>query len=202
MASNQSTPTEESPDMEPNTNPNASAEDAALADLASEDLSAEGTASKTSGQNVNLGAALSEAEARVLRAQAELENFRKRMRRERDEDRKYAALSLIRDLLPVIDNLERAIEAADGGEKSGGLAEGVKIVVSQLKTMLQQHQCFEIEALGQAFDPMSHEAIAQFPSAEHEAGLVMEVSQTGYRLHDRIVRPAQVVVSQGPAEKS
>lgn len=134
----------------------------------------------------------------ALKAQAEFENFRKRMRREMEEESRYAALPLIRELLPVIDNLERAIQAAEQTGASGGLLEGVKLVVQQLDAALAKNGCVKIESLGQEFDPHLHMALLQEPS-EYESGKVSRVMQSGYKMHDRIVRPAQVFVSTGPA---
>lgn len=144
---------------------------------------------------------LDQAERRMLMAQAELENFRKRMRREMDEERRFASLPLIRDLLGVMDNLRRAIEAADKNEGSAGLLEGVKMVASQMETVLDKHHCKPIEALGKEFDPNLHEAISQQPSDEHEAGKVSLVYSQGFTLHDRVIRPAQVIVSTGSEKK-
>lgn len=143
-----------------------------------------------------LQAELSHATDRALRAHAELENFRKRTYRQMDEERKYAVLPLIRDLVPVVDNLERAIGAANGG--AAGLLDGVKLVLQQLQSVLVGHHCQRIAAEGQTFDPQVHEAIAQHPSATHPAGTIVAVTQVGYLLHDRLVRPAQVLVSAGP----
>ena len=138
----------------------------------------------------------------ILRAQAELENFRKRSRREIVEERRYATLPLLRDVLPVVDNLKRAIESATDANSFAGLLEGVKLVASQLDTVLTQHDCQLIDALEAEFDPHFHEAISQIPSQECPAGKVVHVSQVGYRLHDRVVRPSQVVVSTGPPAES
>lgn len=138
---------------------------------------------------------LVEAREKALRLQAELENYRKRMQRLMDEERKYAGLPLMRDLLEVVDNLDRAAGAADQNEANAGLLEGVKIVSDQLKSVLQKHQCLPIDAEGQQFDPNFHEAIAHFPSEDHEPGTVSAVHQVGYRLHDRVVRPTQVIVA-------
>jgi len=140
---------------------------------------------------------LSEANEKALRVQAELENYRKRARREMEEERRYALLPFAKDLLTVVDNLERAI--ASGGE-GGGLLDGVKMVSAQLQNVLNQHQCVRIETVGQPFDPNVHQAIAQEPSSEHPAGTVTREAQSGYKLFDRVVRPAQVFVSTG-AEK-
>jgi len=138
----------------------------------------------------------------ILRAQAELENFRKRSRREIVEERRYATLPLLRDVLPVVDNLKRAIESATDANSFAGLLEGVKLVADQLDTVLTQHDCQLIDALEAEFDPHFHEAISQIPSQECPAGKVVHVSQVGYRLHDRVVRPSQVVVSTGPPAES
>ncbi|HEX5104955.1 MAG TPA: nucleotide exchange factor GrpE [Pirellulaceae bacterium] len=157
----------------------------------------------------DLEAQLREETQRALRAQAELENYRKRVQREVSDERRYAALPLVRDLLPAIDNLQRAIDATptrsvseDASkstvESNAVLLEGVKMVVAQLETVLKQHHCQPIEAAGQPFDPNQHEAIAQEPSSEYPAGTVTRAVQAGYKLHDRVVRPAQVFVSTGP----
>tara|TARA_Y100000588_G_C13906452_1_gene775196 strand:+ start:205 stop:816 length:612 start_codon:yes stop_codon:yes gene_type:complete len=138
----------------------------------------------------------------VLRTQAELENFRKRSRREIVEERRYATLPLLRDVLPVVDNLRRAIESVADSNSFEGLLEGVKLVAAQLDTVLTQHDCQLIDALEAEFDPNFHEAISQIPSQECPAGKVVHVSQVGYRLHDRVIRPSQVVVSTGPPAES
>jgi len=142
---------------------------------------------------------LNRANERALRAQAELENFRKRTRREMDEDRRYASLPLIADLLPAIDNLDRAVEAAEQSEGGSGLLEGVKMVRSQLFGVLERFHCRRIEAIGTIFDPNLQEAIGKESSEEHAAGVVTRVVGIGYQLHDRVVRPSQVLVSSGPA---
>ena len=131
----------------------------------------------------------------AMRVQAELENFRKRVRRKREDERRYACLPLLRDLLAVGDNLSRAIEAAEQHENAAGLLEGVKLVAAQLAGVLQRHHCEPIRAEGERFDPHLHEAIAQYPSDEHEPGHVSLVTQVGYQLHDRVIRPAQVIVA-------
>jgi len=145
-----------------------------------------------------LRADLEDASDRVLRAQAELENYRKRARRELEDERRYAALPLLRDLLPVLDNLRRAIDAAEKSSQGGGLLDGVRLVVQSFESVLARHDCKRIEALGKPFDPTFHEAISQQPSADHPPGTVLFVAQDGYLLHDRVVRPAQVIVSTLP----
>jgi len=143
---------------------------------------------------------LDQARDRILRLQAELENLRKRTRREMAEQIRYACLPLIRDLLPVMDNIVRAIEAAGNSGEEKGLLDGVKMVQQHLQTALTDHHCTEIESLHKPFDPHLHQAISQQPSAEFPPGTVLAVPQTGYQLHDRIVRPSQVIVSTAPPE--
>lgn len=138
------------------------------------------------------------ANDRVLRSQAELENFRKRARREMEDERRYAALPLLVDLLGVVDNLDRAIAVAEGSDQTTGLREGVKMVVAQMAGVLAKHNCHSIDAIGQVFDPHLHEALVEVPSDEFPAGTVSQVARQGYRLHDRVVRPTQVLVSKGP----
>jgi molecular chaperone GrpE len=142
-----------------------------------------------------LRAELEETKDRALRTQAELENYRKRVARQMQEERRYADLPLIRDLLPVWDNMGRAIEAAENTHQAESLLEGFKMVAAQLESVLERHHCTKIEALGEPFDPNLHEAISQQPSDEHPANTVLHVAQTGFRLHDRVVRPTQVIVS-------
>ena len=142
------------------------------------------------------------ANDRTLRAQAELENFRKRMRREMEDERRYAGMSLISELLPVIDNLDRAIAASDATQAGGDLLQGVKMVQSQFLSVLDKHLCRRVGTVGEMFDPTRHQAIAQEPSTEHPSGTITRVTQHGYQLHDRVVRPAQVFVSTGATDES
>lgn len=146
---------------------------------------------------------LADAQDRALRAHAELENFRKRVRREMDDERKYANLPLLRDLLPVIDNVGRAVAAAEktaaDSAAAQSLIDGFKLVAQQLETVLGQYQCTRIDAQGKPFDPNLHAAIAQQPSADQPEGTVLLVAQDGWQLHDRVIRPSQVIVSTVPA---
>jgi len=139
---------------------------------------------------------LRQAQDRVLRSQAELENFRRRVRRDSEEERRFSTQPLLTDLLPVVDNLQRAVEAAERSEGSAGLLEGVRIVVAQLDAVLEKHHCPRIHAVGRPFDPTRHEAILEQPSREHPPGTVLRVAQAGYQLHDRVIRPSQVIVSR------
>ncbi|MHB1036348.1 MAG: nucleotide exchange factor GrpE [Pirellulales bacterium] len=153
----------------------------------------------TAGDEANdidlLRTELEDAKDRILRAQADLENYRKRSRRELDDERRYANLPLLRDLLPVLDNVGRAIEAAEKTPDPAALLQGFKMVAQQLERVLGQHHCTRFGTIGEPFDPHHHEALMQRPTDEHPANTVVEVFQSGFQLHDRVVRPAQVIVS-------
>ena len=138
---------------------------------------------------------LEQAKDRVLRCQAELDNYRKRASRELDDQLRYANMGILRDLLPVLDNIQRAVESAEKSPDLGSLLEGFKMVGGQLESVLEQNRCKKIEALHAPFDPNLHHAISQTPSADYPANTVILVAQEGYQLHDRVVRPSQVIVS-------
>ena len=138
---------------------------------------------------------LAAAREKSLRLQAELENVRRRAQREIIDERRYAALPILRDLLPVLDNVTRAVEAAEKNGGATGLLEGVKLIGQQLEGVLAANFCQKINAQGEPFDPNLHQAICQQPSPDHAPGTVLTVVQAGYQLHDRVVRPAQVIVS-------
>ena len=151
-------------------------------------------------ENQSVDHRVAEAERRVLMAQAEMENFRKRMQRESDQALKYANLPLVRDLLDVIDNLKRATDSAkvdvEGSEASKALLSGVELVSQQFSSVLAKYGCQPIEAAGVPFDPNVHQAISQAVS-DQPAGYVAQEVAVGYRLHDRVVRPSCVIVSTG-----
>lgn len=135
----------------------------------------------------------------LLRHRAEFDNYRKRMAREAERLRKTASASLVRDLLPVVDNLERAFDHVE--DKTGPLAQGVEMVLSQFYEVLGGHEVEPIAALGELFDPNVHEALSHLPSEEYPADTVMQEYQRGYRMAGNVLRPAKVVVSSGaPAE--
>ncbi len=146
---------------------------------------------------MRLRAMVEEADKRVLLAQADAENFRKRMRRDVEDQLKYASVPLVNEILSVRDNLLRGLEAAGATSDWAGLSEGVAMVVKQLDDTLAKHGVREIPAMGERFDPNFHEAISQMPSAEVEPGMVAIVAQTGFQMHDRVIRPSQVIVSKG-----
>jgi len=130
---------------------------------------------------------------RFLRERAELENFKKRMQREKAEALRFASEPLIRELLPVVDNLERAVEHGSGDGQS--VLEGVRLVLKAFREVLDRHGVQPIEAVGEPFDPSRHQAMAQVESSEHEPNRVVEQHHRGYLLHDRLLRPALVTVS-------
>jgi molecular chaperone GrpE len=139
---------------------------------------------------------------RLLRLQADFENFRKRTLKDRQEALRYGHENVVKDLLPTVDNLERAIEHArssDGGDLEG-LLQGVELVLRELRGVLGRHGVEEIAAEGQAFDPAVHEAMAQQPSESVRPNTVIDVFQKGYRLRDRMLRAARVVVAAAPTE--
>jgi len=140
---------------------------------------------------------LAESEKKVLLAHADLENFRRRNLRESADRIKYASLGLMNDALEAVDNLQRAIEAYEKDPNGDGLAEGVKLVAQQVTTVLEKHGCKKIDSVGQTFDPNLHQALQMQASEDFEANTVMMDLRTGYRLHDRVVRPSQVFVSTG-----
>lgn len=139
---------------------------------------------------------------RAMRWQAEFENYQKRVQRQMADDRRYAAADLIRDLLPVLDNLERAIESAEKNHDLSALLAGLNMIVKQWQDVLAKHDCRRIEALNRPFDPNLHHAISRQPTGDAPPNTVIYVTQEGYILHDRVVRPSQVVVSMPPDGKS
>ena len=133
---------------------------------------------------------------RFLRQAAEFENYKKRTSRDRDDAIRFAKESVIKDLLPIVDNLERAITHASGGGNGNTLVEGVEMVLRSLVDMLAKHGVTQISAAGQAFDPAKHEAMAQVETDAHEPNSVVEELHKGYMLHERLLRPALVTVAK------
>ena len=145
-----------------------------------------------------IAAELAETKEKLLRSQAELENFRKRSRREAEEAERYREFGLLRDLLPVLDNVQRAIEAAEKTADAGSLLAGFRMTAQQIEKLLGDHGCTPIETDGKPFDPEVHEAILHQPVDGMPEGQVVAAVSRGYRLHDRVVRPAQVIVAKRP----
>src|SRR5262245_51376599 len=132
---------------------------------------------------------------RLLRTAAEFDNYRKRIDRERRDQSESAAASLLAEVLPVVDNLERALQSPSGPEAAGYRA-GVELIHRQLIDLLRKRGVTPIEALGVDFDPRVHQAVSQETSDAHRDGEVMEEMQRGYMLGDRLLRPAMVKVAK------
>jgi len=171
-----------------------------------EDAPRDGTLSgrSTSGEaaEATLAAARDEARQnhdRWLRTAAELENFKKRVARERTEAVRFANEAFIRDLIPVVDNLERALEHARQGGNGKSIVEGLELVLKALVDVLERHGVTKVEAAGAPFDPTHHEAVAHVETGELEPNRVLEQHQAGYLLNERLLRPALVSVSKAPA---
>lgn len=133
---------------------------------------------------------------RLLRLQAELDNFKKRTEKEKAEFLKYANEGLIYELLGAIDNFERAVEAAEKKEDFSLLHQGVEMILKELHQILKRKGVTRIEALGAPFDPHKHEALTYVTSEEHPENIVIEEIRKGYLLENRIIRPAIVKVSK------
>jgi molecular chaperone GrpE len=135
---------------------------------------------------------------RYLRLSAELENYKKRVEKEKGETYKFANEHILKDLLSVLDNLERALEHGRESGNIQALLEGVELTHKSLWTVLGKYGLTRVEAMGEEFDPNHHEAVMVQEDAQKPAGTVINQLQIGYRLHNRLVRPAMVVVSKKP----
>jgi molecular chaperone GrpE len=133
---------------------------------------------------------------RILRQAAEMENTRKRLEREKSEGINFANECLIRELLPVIDNLERALQHGEKDTKCKDLLEGIKMTLKNFGDVLGKFGCTPFESVGKTFDPNFHEAVMQQESSEYPEKTILQELQKGYTLRDRLVRPAMVIVSK------
>ncbi|MCY9592541.1 nucleotide exchange factor GrpE [Paenibacillus chitinolyticus] len=188
--------TEETKNINPDTNAAEAekatydAEQAEAAEAAAPD--AEGA---TNAELDELRKAAEESQQRLLRAQADFDNFRRRTRQEKEEFAKYASLKLIEQMLPVIDNFDRALVSSRETQDFEALTKGIEMVYRQLDQVMTQEGLTPIEAVGQPFNPEFHQAIMQVESDEHEEGIVVEEVQKGYMLKDKVIRPSMVKVS-------
>jgi len=140
-----------------------------------------------------------EARQDMLRMQADMENLRKRLVREQEKARRRTLERFMSDLLPVRDSLERGLEAAsDPAASVEALREGKQLIMKMLSKVMGDHGLQTIDPAGEAFDPEKHEAMTMLPSADHDENTVIDVLEKGYQLHDRLIRPAKVVVSRKP----
>lgn len=132
---------------------------------------------------------------RYLRAQADFDNYRRRTIKEKEDLTQYASLKLVGQLLPVLDNFQRALQTGGEGAESGSFAKGVDMIYRQLSQVLEAEGLKPMESVGQPFDPELHQAIMQVESEEYDEGIVVEVIQPGYMMKDKVIRPAMVKVS-------
>ncbi len=181
----------ESPAVEDDAEPAAAAELEAEAEV---EVEADATAA--------LQAEVASLKDQLLRALAETENLRRRGQREREDALKYAAVPFIRDLVGVVDNLRRAMdsvspEALEADEHLRTLMAGLEMTEKELAVVFERHHIVKIEPFGERFDPHSHQAMFEVPDPEAPSGTVVQVIQAGYRLHDRLLRPAQVGIAKG-----
>jgi molecular chaperone GrpE len=137
---------------------------------------------------------------RYLRTVADLENYRKRAVREKEEVRKQAISSLMEDLLPVLDNFQLGLKSAEMHDGGSAFAEGFRMVLRQMESALTNNGLVPVDPQGETFDPNYHECVAHLPHATLAEGLVIEVQRVGYRYQERLLRPAAVVVSSGPEQ--
>lgn len=136
---------------------------------------------------------------RILRLAAEMENTRKRLEREKSDGICFANESLMRELLNVLDNLERAITHAESGTDTDSLLEGIRMIHKGFLDSLAKFGCSPFESKGETFDPNLHEAVMQQETLDEPENVVLQELQKGYKLNDRLLRPAMVVVSKAPA---
>lgn len=151
---------------------------------------------EVAGRTATPAQQLQDAEDRLMRTQAELENFRKRSRREYEDAQRYREMDLLRDLLPVLDTVLRAVEASEKTADVESLRSGFRMTAQQIEKVLDAHGCKAIETDGQPFDPTVHDAILQQVVPGVKAGTIVGAASRGFRLHDRVVRPAQVIVAK------
>ena len=143
-------------------------------------------------------AEVTEQKERYLRTVADLENYRKRALREKDEVRRQANCGILEDLLPILDNFRLGLKSAESHEGGAAFAEGFRMILVQMESALKQNGLEEINPEGGPFDPNFHEAVAHVAHGEVADGDIIEVHRIGYKLHERLLRPAAVLVSSGP----
>ncbi|MFD0768061.1 nucleotide exchange factor GrpE [Bacillus sp. CGMCC 1.60114] len=143
-----------------------------------------------------LQAKLSETEGRMLRLQADFENYKRRVQLDKQAAEKYRSQSLVSDILPALDNFERAMQVEANDEQMKSLLQGMEMVYRQLLEALTKEGVEAIEAVGKQFDPHEHQAVMQVEDSEFESNAVVEEFQKGYKLKDRVIRPSMVKVNQ------
>lgn len=147
------------------------------------------------GEATQLRAQVDELQNKLLRAQADFDNFRRRARQEKEEFAKYASQKLLEQLIPVFDNFERAVSASKENQDLDSLSKGIDMIYRQMSQVLEQEGVKPIEAVGQPFNPEYHQAVMQVESEEHDEGIIVEELQKGYMLKEKVIRPSMVKVS-------
>lgn len=181
---------------DPSINENQAADEAeAVQDSGSFAAEEAGEAASGSEDYRRLQELADEHQARTLRVQADFDNFRRRTQKEKEELAQYATSKLVTELLPVLDNFERALSTSPAGADSEAFIKGVNMIFRQLDGVLKSEGLTAMETVGQPFNPEYHQAIMQVESEEHEEGIVTEEVQKGYLLKGKILRPAMVKVS-------
>ncbi len=137
-----------------------------------------------------------------LRALADFQNYRRRQQEEMERQRGLLLEALMEELLPILDNFERALQAAEATRELEPLLEGVRITERQIKALLARYDIHPIEAIGQPFDPNFHEAIQRVETTDYEDGIVIDEVERGYRMGERVLRPSRVIVARRPSEPS
>ncbi len=172
--------------------------DEAIENIETEELATEMTAEETllNETITELEEKLEEAENQKHRAQADLANYRRRAQLDKEAAHKYRAQGLITDILPVLDNFERALVVENPDEKTASFLQGMEMVYRQLIDALTKEGLEAIDAVGTTFDPNVHQAIMQVEDENYEANIVVEEFQKGYKLKDRVIRPSMVKVNQ------
>jgi molecular chaperone GrpE len=146
----------------------------------------------------NLAAEVEKYKDAALRARADLDNYRKRVAREKEDAIRYANNSLLESLLPILDNFELGLEAAKNTPDATGIVQGLQMVRKQLEDFLREHGVESVNAEGNPFDPNLHDAVSHEPNSDVTEGTVIRQLRKGFKLKDRLIRPASVIVSKGP----
>ena len=166
------------------------------------DTSQAGAPTDVSSESEALQRELAEKNDRLLRALAEADNIRRRAQRDREDAVRYAAEALVRDVIPILDNLDRALDAARAAGNSSSIVDGVELIRREFLKVLDKHGVTRYSAVGQRFDPNQHEAIARVVSVDKEPDTVVGETAPGYSLRGRVIRPAQVAVAGAPDENA
>ncbi|MCR8659201.1 nucleotide exchange factor GrpE [Paenibacillus endoradicis] len=146
-------------------------------------------------QTVELLAQLDEAQQKLLRVQADFDNFRRRTQKEKEELAKYASAKLVENLLPTVDNFDRAIAASAANQDYDALAKGVDMIFRLLMSTVEAEGLITMDTIGQPFNPEYHQAVMTVETDEYEEGIIVEELQKGYLIKDKVIRPAMVKVS-------